>query len=150
MTTNAGAREMSARKPGFDVTAAIGAKAAPVDRGRQAIERAFAPEFRNRLDAWIAFDSLPPEIIKRVVDKLVAEMAAQLMEKKVHLELSPEARDWLADHGFDATFGARPMARLIQVELKKPLADELLFGRLKSGGRVRVEVADGKIALRYK
>jgi ATP-dependent Clp protease ATP-binding subunit ClpA len=149
MTTNAGAREMSARKPGFDFSSAIGAKAAPPDRGKQAIERTFAPEFRNRLDAWISFDSLPADVIKRVVDKLVAELQAQLLEKKVALELSPEARDWLAEHGFDAQFGARPMARLIQTELKKPLADELLFGRLKGGGKVRVGVADGKIALTY-
>jgi len=148
MTTNAGAREMSARKPGFDVTAALG-KAAPPDRGKQAIERTFAPEFRNRIDAWIAFDSLPAEVIKRVVDKLVGELSAQLLEKKVAMELSPEARDWLAEHGFDAQFGARPMARLIQTELKKQLADELLFGRLKGGGKVRAEVADGKIVLRY-
>ncbi|HXU74682.1 MAG TPA: ATP-dependent Clp protease ATP-binding subunit ClpA [Polyangia bacterium] len=149
MTTNAGAREMSARKPGFDFSTAGFSTTATPDRGKQAIERAFAPEFRNRLDAWIAFDSLPPEIIKRVVDKLVGELQAQLMEKKVALELSPEARDWLGEHGFDAQFGARPMARLIQTELKKPLADELLFGKLKSGGKVRVEVAEGKIVLRY-
>jgi ATP-dependent Clp protease ATP-binding subunit ClpA len=147
MTTNAGAREMSARKPGFDF-GAIGKESTP-DRGKQAIERAFAPEFRNRLDGWIAFDSLPPEVIKKVVDKLVGELQAQLMEKKVAMELSPEARDWLAEHGFDAQFGARPMARLIQTELKKSLADELLFGKLKGGGKVRVEVEDGKIALRY-
>jgi len=147
MTTNAGAREMSARKPGFDF-GAIGKESTP-DRGKQAIERAFAPEFRNRLDGWIAFDSLPPEVIKKVVDKLVGELQAQLMEKKVAMELSPEARDWLAEHGFDAQFGARPMARLIQTELKKPLADELLFGKLKGGGKVCVEVEDGKIALRY-
>jgi ATP-dependent Clp protease ATP-binding subunit ClpA len=149
MTTNAGAREMSARKPGFDFSAAIGGKAAPQDRGQQAIERAFAPEFRNRLDAWISFDSLPAEVIKKVVDKLVGELQAQLVEKKVTMELSSEARDWLAQHGFDAQFGARPMARLIQTELKKPLADELLFGTLKGGGKVQVVVEDGKIALRY-
>jgi ATP-dependent Clp protease ATP-binding subunit ClpA len=152
MTTNAGAREMSARKPGFDFSNAVGGKAATPwnnDGGKQAIERAFAPEFRNRLDAWISFDSLPPEVIKKVVDKLVGELQAQLVEKKVTLELSPEARDWLAEHGFDAQFGARPMARLIQTELKKSLADELLFGKLKGGGKVRVEVEDGKIALRY-
>jgi ATP-dependent Clp protease ATP-binding subunit ClpA len=149
MTTNAGAREMSARKPGFDFSSAVGGKAKPQDRGQQAIERAFAPEFRNRLDAWIAFDSLPAEVIKKVVDKLVGELQAQLAEKKVTMELSPEARDWLAEHGFDAQFGARPMARLIQTELKKPLADELLFGKLKGGGKVCVEVEDGKIALRY-
>ncbi len=149
MTTNAGAREMSARKPGFDFTSMGGGKAAPQDHGKQAIERAFAPEFRNRLDAWIAFDSLPAEVIKRVVDKLVGELQAQLVEKKVTLELSPAARDWLAEHGFDAQFGARPMARLVQTELKKSLADELLFGKLKGGGKVRVEVEDGKIAMRY-
>jgi ATP-dependent Clp protease ATP-binding subunit ClpA len=150
MTTNAGAREMSARKPGFDFSNAVGGKAAPQDRGNQAIERAFAPEFRNRLDAWISFDSLPPEVIKKVVDKLVGELQAQLVDKKVTMELSPEARDWLAEHGFDAQFGARPMARLIQTELKKPLADELLFGALKAGGKVRVEVAEGKLTLRYE
>ena len=149
MTTNAGAREMSARKPGFDFSAAVGGKPKSQDRGNQAIERAFAPEFRNRLDAWIAFDSLPSEVIKKVVDKLVGELQAQLRDKKVTMELSPEARDWLAEHGFDAQFGARPMARLIQTELKKPLADELLFGGLKGGGKVRVEVEDGKIVLRY-
>jgi ATP-dependent Clp protease ATP-binding subunit ClpA len=150
MTTNAGAREMSARKPGFDFTTMGLGKAPPPDQGKQAIERAFAPEFRNRLDAWIAFDSLPPEIIKLVVDKLVGELLAQLKDKKVAMELSPEARDWLAEHGFDAQFGARPMARLIQSELKKPLADELLFGRLKGGGKVRVEVEGGKLVLRYQ
>ena len=149
MTTNAGAREMSARKMGFDASAAIGGKAAPQDRGKQAIERTFAPEFRNRLDAWISFDSLPSEVIKKVVDKLVGELQAQLVEKKVTMQLSPEARDWLAEHGFDSQFGARPMARLIQTELKKPLADELLFGRLKGGGKVQITVEDGKIALRY-
>jgi ATP-dependent Clp protease ATP-binding subunit ClpA len=149
MTTNAGARDISARKPGFE-TGGISLGGANVERGRQAIERAFAPEFRNRLDGWIAFDSLPPEVIRKVVDKLVAELAQQLGDKKVTLELSPEARDWLAEHGFDAQFGARPMARLIQTELKKPLAEELLFGKLKSGGKVRVEVSDGKIALKVK
>ena len=82
-------------------------------------------------------------MIKKVVDKLVGELQAQLVEKKVTMELSPEARDWLAEHGFDAQFGARPMARLIQTELKKPLADELLFGKLKGGGKVRVVVEDG-------
>jgi ATP-dependent Clp protease ATP-binding subunit ClpA len=149
MTTNAGAREMSARRMGFGAGGGETASAGG-ERGKQAIERAFAPEFRNRLDAWIAFDSLPPEIIKRVVDKLVAELSAQLLEKKVKLELSPQARDWLAEHGFDAQFGARPMARLIQNELKKPLADQLLFGELKNGGTVHVEVSDGKLALRYE
>jgi ATP-dependent Clp protease ATP-binding subunit ClpA len=144
LTTNAGAREMSAKALGFHA-----AKPSTMERSKEAIERTFAPEFRNRLDAWIAFESLPPDVIKRVVDKLVQEMVAQLKEKKITLELSDAARDWLAEHGFDERFGARPMGRLIQNELKKPLANEILFGQLKTGGDVRVEVEDGKLALRY-
>jgi ATP-dependent Clp protease ATP-binding subunit ClpA len=147
MTTNAGAREISSRKPGFDF--ALPGKPTAVENGKGAIERTFAPEFRNRLDGWIAFDSLPPEVIKKVVDKVVGELQAQLVEKKVTLELSEPARDWLAEHGFDAHFGARPMARLVQSELKKQLAEELLFGKLKAGGKVRVDVVDGKLALTY-
>jgi ATP-dependent Clp protease ATP-binding subunit ClpA len=146
MTTNAGARDLTSKSLGFSHA---GRKPSSMERTKEAIERTFAPEFRNRLDAWISFDSLPPEIIKKVVDKLVAELVAQLLEKKVTLELSPEARDWLADKGFDEKFGARPMARLIQNELKKPLADEILFGQLKKGGKVRVSVADGKLLLLY-
>jgi ATP-dependent Clp protease ATP-binding subunit ClpA len=147
MTTNAGAREISSRKPGFDF-ATMG-KVTPIENGKQVIERTFAPEFRNRLDAWIAFDSLPSDIIKKVVDKVVGELQAQLKEKKVTLELSEPAREWLAEHGFDTQFGARPMARLVQSEIKKALAEELLFGKLKGGGKVRVDVVDGKIAITY-
>jgi ATP-dependent Clp protease ATP-binding subunit ClpA len=146
MTTNAGARDLASKSLGFSHA---GKKASSMERSKEAIERTFAPEFRNRLDAWISFDSLPPEVIKRVVDKLVAEMTVQLVEKKVTMELSPEARDWLAEKGFDEKFGARPMARLIQNELKKALADEILFGRLKKGGKVRVTVSDGKLLLLY-
>ncbi|HZS40788.1 MAG TPA: ATP-dependent Clp protease ATP-binding subunit ClpA [Polyangia bacterium] len=146
MTTNAGARDISARGMGFSTGGSFAGRSA--QRGKEAIERTFAPEFRNRLDGWIAFDALPPEVIRRVVDKLVTELVAQLVEKKVTLELTDAARDWLAKHGFDDKFGARPMARLIQNELKKPLADEILFGRLKSGGRARVEVEGEKLAVR--
>jgi ATP-dependent Clp protease ATP-binding subunit ClpA len=146
MTTNAGARDLTSKSLGFSQA---GRKPSSMERTKEAIERTFAPEFRNRLDAWISFDSLPPEIIKKVVDKLVAELTVQLTEKKVTLDLSPEARDWLAEKGFDEKFGARPMARLIQNELKKPLADEILFGQLKKGGKVRVGVADGKLLLLY-
>jgi ATP-dependent Clp protease ATP-binding subunit ClpA len=142
MTTNAGAREMSSKALGF-----MAGPPSTSERGKAAIERTFAPEFRNRLDAWISFDSLPPEVIRRVVDKLTAELIGQLVEKKVKLELTVAARDWLAEHGFDEKFGARPMARLIQNELKKPLADEILFGRLKKGGGVKVVVEEGKLAL---
>jgi len=147
MTTNAGAREMSARAMGFSSN--IGPRAAHGEKGKEAIERAFSPEFRNRLDAWIAFDPLKPEVIRQVVDKFVGELQKQLKEKKVTLELDDAARDWLAEKGFDPQFGARPMGRLIQDELKKPLAEGLLFGSLKAGGKAKVTVADGKLALSF-
>ena len=149
MTTNAGAREMSARALGF--SGGLGASKALVsgERGKEAIERTFSPEFRNRLDAWVTFEPLKPEVIRRVVDKFVGELAKQLREKKVEIDLSTAARDWLADRGFDPLFGARPMSRLIQDLLKKPLADAILFGKLKNGGKVSVEVEDGNIKLAY-
>ncbi len=134
MTTNAGAQELSARRVGF------GSDVSEPGNARNAIERTFSPEFRNRLDAWVAFDSLPAEVIARVVDKMVKELEAQLAERKVHVELSLEGRAWLAEHGFDRKMGARPMARLIQNEVKKPLAEKILFGELHDGGTVRVEV----------
>jgi ATP-dependent Clp protease ATP-binding subunit ClpA len=107
---------------------------------RNAIERTFSPEFRNRLDAWVAFDSLPPDVILRVVDKMVKELEGQLAEKKIAIELTPEGRRWLAEHGFDRKMGARPMARLIQNDVKRPLAERILFGDLHGGGTVKVEV----------
>jgi ATP-dependent Clp protease ATP-binding subunit ClpA len=143
LTTNAGAREMSAKALGFGEPQTKKSH----ERGKEAIERTFSPEFRNRLDAWISFDSLPLEIIRKVVDKQVGELAAQLLEKKITIELSSAARDWLATHGFDPQFGARPMARLVQNEIKKPLAEEILFGRLRIGGRVNIGVKDEKLAL---
>jgi ATP-dependent Clp protease ATP-binding subunit ClpA len=144
MTTNAGARELSSKALGFGHAAV---KPSTMSRSKEAIERTFSPEFRNRLDGWIAFDQLERESILRVVDKLVAEMQAQLVDKKVTVELGADARDWLADKGFDPMFGARPMARLIANEIKKPLADRILFGDLRRGGRVRATVVDGKIDL---
>jgi ATP-dependent Clp protease ATP-binding subunit ClpA len=134
MTTNAGAQELSARRVGF------GSEASNPGNARSAIEKTFSPEFRNRLDAWVAFDSLPPEVIRKVVDKMVKELAEQLAEKKIEVELTEEGRRWLADHGFDRTMGARPMARLIQNEVKKPLAEKILFGELRHGGTVRIGV----------
>jgi ATP-dependent Clp protease ATP-binding subunit ClpA len=132
LTTNAGAHELSARRMGF------GAEGSEPGNARGAIEKTFSPEFRNRLDAWVSFDSLPPEVIRKVVDKQVKELAAQLAEKKITIELTEPGRVWLAEHGFDRTMGARPMARLIQNEVKKPLAEKILFGELKLGGRVRI------------
>jgi ATP-dependent Clp protease ATP-binding subunit ClpA len=134
MTTNAGAHDLAARRVGF------GSDHSDPGNARNAIERTFSPEFRNRLDAWVSFDSLPPEIIAKVVDKLVHELEGQLAEKKVRIELTSAGRAWLGEHGFDRKMGARPMARLIQNDLKKPLAEKILFGELREGGVVRVEV----------
>ena len=114
---------------------------------KEAIERTFSPEFRNRLDAWIAFDQLSGDAIARVVDRQVGELATQLLEKRVTLEVAAGGRAWLAEHGFSPLFGARPMARLIQKEIAKPLADEVLSGRLKNGGRVVVDAKDDNLAL---
>ena len=145
MTTNAGACELSAEGIGFktgeNITAAAGSK------GKGAIERTFTPEFRNRLDAWIAFEPLSFEIAERVVDKFVNEVREQLIEKNVTLELTEPARAWLAQKGYDKLYGARPMARLVQTKLKEPLADELLFGKLQNGGRVVIGVKDDDITL---
>ncbi len=142
MTTNAGAQELSARRVGF------GAEERGPGNARTAIERTFSPEFRNRLDAWVSFEALPADAVIRIVDKFVGELAGQLLEKKVTLELTPAGRSWLADHGFDPKMGARPMARLVQNELKKPLAEKILFGELQAGGAVRVEVDDDTDGLR--
>ena len=105
----------------------------------EAINRLFAPEFRNRLDAIISFGHLPQEVVAKVVDKFVLQLEAQLADRNVTIELTDEARDWLVEHGYDEPMGARPMARLIQSTIKTPLADEVLFGRLKNGGAVRVD-----------
>jgi ATP-dependent Clp protease ATP-binding subunit ClpA len=143
MTTNAGAREMSDAKIGFQK----GQEGLSQGQGRGAIERTFSPEFRNRLDAWIAFAPLTFETIERVVDKFVAEVRAQLVEKHVELRLTERARRWLAEHGYDRQMGARPMARLIQEKIKAPLAEEILFGRLQSGGTAVVNVPDNDIRI---
>ena len=141
MTTNAGAREMAARGLGFGETRK--------DQGsNKALERMFVPEFRNRLDAIVAFATLAPETVRQVVDKFLHELDIQLAEKKVRLEVSGEAKDWLARKGYDPAFGARPMARLIHEQLKKPMAEHLLFGDLVWGGAVHVELADDAITLR--
>jgi len=142
MTTNAGAREMSGAPLGFGVRSNAG-------KGKEAIEKMFSPEFRNRLDAMIVFNSLSMEIIERVVDKFIIELDRQLNEKKVFLQLTPNARRWLAERGYDPAFGARPMARLIQNEIKRVLADEILFGKLQSGGKVEVGEQDGMLTFAY-
>jgi ATP-dependent Clp protease ATP-binding subunit ClpA len=142
MTSNVGAREMSAKNLGFGTGGTGG------DPTKGALERTFSPEFRNRLDAVVFFAPLAPEAIGRVVDKFVGELTAMLAERKVSLELSDEARRWLSTHGYDEKFGARPMARLVHQEIKRPLADLLLFGDLQHGGRAFVEVEDDKLVVR--
>ena len=142
MTTNAGAAELVRAPIGFARTAREG-------DDEEAIKRTFAPEFRNRLDAVIRFAGLTPAVIGRVVDKFVIQLEEQLADRDVAIELSAAARAWLAEKGYDATYGARPLARLIQEAIKKPLADELLFGRLAKGGRVRVGLKNGKPSFGY-
>ena len=142
MTSNAGASELSKNALGFGRDSREGEDTA-------AIERTFTPEFRNRLDAIISFGALPKPVILRVVEKFVLQLEAQLVDRNVHIELTNAAADWLADKGYDAKMGARPLSRVIQEHIKKPLAEELLFGKLVKGGFVKVGVKDGKLDLRY-
>jgi ATP-dependent Clp protease ATP-binding subunit ClpA len=116
--------------------------------GKGVIERTFSPEFRNRLDAWIAFKPLEMPVIERVVDKFMSELSQQLVEKRVTVELTPAARIWLAVHGFDKLYGARPMARLIQQKIKEPLAEQILFGQLQHGGSVVIDELNGELTIR--
>ena len=138
MTTNAGASEMSRPSIGFS-------HQDHSTDGMEAIKKLFAPEFRNRLDAIIQFKALDPAVITRVVDKFIYELEAQLQDKGVTLDVEDSAREWLAEHGFDAKMGARPMARIIQEHIKKPLAEELLFGRLAKGGNLVIRAEEGEL-----
>jgi ATP-dependent Clp protease ATP-binding subunit ClpA len=131
MTTNAGASDLAKPAIGFGSGIREG-------DDHEAINRMFSPEFRNRLDATISFSALSTETIGRVVDKFLLQLEEQLADRNVTIELDPSARIWLAEKGYDPLFGARPLARVIQEHIKKPLADELLFGRLAKGGIVRV------------
>jgi ATP-dependent Clp protease ATP-binding subunit ClpA len=140
MTTNAGAQEMSRASVGFT-------EQDHSSDGMEVIKKIFSPEFRNRLDAIIQFQPLDDKSIARVVDKLVLELEAQLEKNNVTIELEPAARDWIAAKGYDRSMGARPMARIIQEHIKRPLAEELLFGKLKDGGHVRVDREGGKDGL---
>lgn len=140
MTTNAGAADMAKPAMGFEREAREG-------DDQEAIQRMFTPEFRNRLDSVIPFANLPTEVVAQVVDKFVMQLETQLGDRDVHIELSEAARQWLVKKGYDRAFGARPLGRVIQEHIKKPLAEELLFGRLAKGGVAKVDVdADGKLA----
>jgi ATP-dependent Clp protease ATP-binding subunit ClpA len=140
MTSNAGAHEMSRSSMGFT-------KQDHQTDGMESIKRTFSPEFRNRLDGIIQFKALSEEAILRVADKAVLELEMLLQDKHVTLEVDDEARQWLAEHGYDVQMGARPMARLVQEKIKRPLADELLFGKLANGGHVKVVLREGELAL---
>ena len=142
MTTNAGAAEMAKPAIGFERTARVG-------EDEDAVKRMFTPEFRNRLDATIAFSSLGRDVVLRVVDKFIMQLEAQLEDRNVTFELTDAARAWLARKGYDEAYGARPLARVIQEEMKKPLADEILFGKLSKGGVVQVDVG-GEDALSFE
>ena len=143
MTSNAGASEQAKAAIGFGRDRREGEDTA-------AIERTFTPEFRNRLDAVISFGALPKDVILQVVEKFVLQLEAQLMDRNVTFELTKAATEWLADKGYDDKMGARPLGRVIQEYIKKPLAEELLFGKLAKGGIVKVGVKDGKIDLRLE
>ncbi|WP_300577458.1 ATP-dependent Clp protease ATP-binding subunit ClpA [Phenylobacterium sp.] len=138
MTTNAGAADAQRNTIGFG-------RGKADHEAEEAIKRVFTPEFRNRLDAVVAFRPLDPSIIRQVVQKFVMQLEAQLADRHVTIETTDEAAGWLADNGFDELYGARPLARVIQEHIKKPLADEILFGRLVKGGHVRVVLKDGKL-----
>jgi len=143
MTSNAGAADMAKAAIGFGRDRREGEDTA-------AIERMFTPEFRNRLDAVISFAPLPKETILQVVEKFVLQLEAQLMDRHVSIELSKAAAEWLADKGYDEKMGARPLARVIQEHIKKPLAEELLFGKLAKGGLVKVAVHKGELVLKLE
>jgi ATP-dependent Clp protease ATP-binding subunit ClpA len=114
-------------------------------RAKQALERIFSPEFRNRLDAIVSFGSLAPQVVETIVEKFILQLEAQLAERRVAITLEPEARVWLATKGYDPIYGARPLARVIQAEVRDPLTDEILFGRLEHGGSVNIRLADDKL-----
>ncbi len=142
MTTNAGASDMAKEAIGFGRDAREG-------EDEEAVRRLFTPEFRNRLDAIIPFAGLTEETVGRVVEKFVMQLEAQLADRNVTIELSSGAKEWLAERGYDRLYGARPLARVIQEYIKKPLAEELLFGKLVKGGSVGVTLVDGKLAFAY-
>ncbi len=143
MTTNAGAADLAKPAIGFGRSIREG-------DDQEAINKLFTPEFRNRLDAIISFKTLPPEVIDRVVDKFVAELEGQLAERGVSIEISSKARAWIGDKGYSPEYGARPLARIIQEHIKKPLAEELLFGKLSDGGAVEVILAKGGKELAFR
>jgi ATP-dependent Clp protease ATP-binding subunit ClpA len=155
LTSNAGSRELSAQTIGFADRGTGAAhdeqvrKAAAV-RSKAAIERVFSPEFRNRLDAIVTFRPLSASVMEEIVEKFVLQLEQQLAERRVAITLTPEARAWLAVKGYDPVFGARPLARVVQTEVRDPLTDQILFGALENGGTVTIGVADNALTFAYE
>ncbi len=143
MTSNVGAADLARRPLGFGERSSVGGD-------EIAFKATFSPEFRNRLDARISFDALTPDVMERVVDKFILELDAQLAERDVTVSLTDRARLYLAEKGYDKDMGARPLARVIQDEIKRPLGDELLFGKLENGGHVSVDYREGAITFDVK
>jgi ATP-dependent Clp protease ATP-binding subunit ClpA len=155
LTSNAGSREMSAKSIGFadegtGVSGDDSMRRASASKSKAAIERIFSPEFRNRLDAIVTFRSLTPAVMESIVEKFVLQLESQLAERHVAIALTPQARAWLATKGYDKVFGARPLARVLQKEVRDPLTSEILFGRLEHGGTVTIDVADDQLAFSYE
>jgi len=153
LTSNAGSREMSARSIGFGDEggdAGDGAKRAAAGKSKVAIERMFSPEFRNRLDAIVTFGALSPAVMETIVEKFVLQLESQLAERRVAITLTPDARAWLAKKGYDPVYGARPLARVVQREVRDPLTDEILFGQLEHGGTVTIDAADDKLSFSFE
>lgn len=150
MTSNAGSREMSEAAIGFSPGAGQGAdrvrEKTARNRAKKAIEKLFNPEFRNRLDSTVTFKSLTPEVMESIVEKFILQLESQLTERRIAFSLEPEARAWLARRGYDPIYGARPLSRVIQTEVRDPLTDEILFGRLEGGGTVRIGLRDDGLA----
>ena len=138
MTSNAGSRELSARSFGFGVGGDAARQKTAAGRSKSAVERVFSPEFRNRLDAIVTFSPLTPQVMETIVEKFILQLEAQLSERRVAISLEPEARAWLATKGYDPIFGARPLARVIQTEVRDKLTEEILFGQLENGGTVKI------------
>jgi ATP-dependent Clp protease ATP-binding subunit ClpA len=154
MTSNAGSRELAAGSIGFGHTgsaehAADARKREAEGRSKSAIEKMFSPEFRNRLDAIVPFSPLTPDVMETIVEKFILQLEAQLAERRVAIDLSPEAREWLARKGYDPLFGARPLGRVIQTDVRDKLTDEILFGRLESGGTVKIGLDQDTLTFNY-
>ena len=146
MPSNAGSREASVTSIGFNEDQ----NASSSGRMKSAVERVFSPEFRNRLDTIVNFGPLPPAVMQTIVEKFIIQLEAQLAEQRVAISLGSDARKWLAEKGYDAQMGARPMSRIIQEKIKRPLAEELLFGELSGGGHITITVEKEELIVKIE